>query len=739
MTDVVTNSVDKATSLDAITFEVIRHRLWAINDEQAMIAARMSGSPVIYEVYDFNTGILTADGHGLVAGVYILHHAATIDYFVQRILREWPREDIVEGDMFFTNDPWHGALHSNDGVLVTPIFWEGKIVCWSGIAMHDEDVGSPVPGSFVVGAHNRFDEAALYPMVKLVESYRINPSIEGILLHNSRTPENNALNLRARVSSLTVTHRRIHEVIEEYGIDIFGACLEETVDYVERVVRSRLRKIPDGVWTHQIYLDHDGNTNILHPIRCELTKMGDGLSVDFAGTANQADGAINCARAAMEGAVVGVFLMFLCFDLPWSVGAAHRLIEFKTEEGTVNNALAPAATSMASISATIATQQAVQNAFAKMLLTSDEFATEAQAAWSSLPNCLIISGEDARGRSFTTVDMNNCGGGAGARTFADGIDTGGIFHSMGATIPNVETMESRMPILVLYRRQSTDSGGGGRFRGGAGLEMAFTPHRNAAPLIDICIAASVSQPSNLGLSGGLPAPVNYNVIVRGSGVEQEFASGVIPNSVEDFGGTKEVLAAKARTELASDDVHLYLQSGGGGYGDPLRREVSAVERDVRRAIVSREEAHEVYGVAISQGTVDERATRTRRSEILAERLDQGSPVTHAWSGARIEDAERLFPVSDTAEAVELAGTMSVRCTQCHADLGGYGADIRDALVTRERQLSRLSRLNASAPDVGVVAREYCCPGCGILMAVDVQRSSEPLLPDTVLIGNGMDS
>lgn len=716
--------------LDPITFEVIRHRLWAINDEQAMIAARMSGSPVVYEVYDFNTGILTADGHGLVAGVYIMHHAATIDYFVQRILREWPREDIHEGDMFFTNDPWQGALHSNDGILVTPVFWNGEIVCWSGIAMHDEDVGSPVPGSFVVGAHNRFDEAALYPMVKLVERFRINPSIEAIMLNNSRTVENNALNLRARVSSLTVTHRRIHELIGEYGIDVFSACLGETVDYVERVVRSRLQELPDGTWSNQVYLDHNGNTNVLHPIRVALTKRGGSLTVDFEGTSEQADGAINCARAALEGAVVGVFLLFLCYDLPWSVGAAHRVIEFVSKEGTVNNAVRPAATSMASISATIATQQAVQIAFGKMLLTSEEHGSEVQAAWSSLPNCLILSGEDARGQSFTTVDMNNCAGGAGARTFADGLDTGGIFHSMGATIPNVETMESRMPVLVLYRRQSPDSGGGGRFRGGTGIEMALKPHRTEAPIIDICIASSVSQPSNLGISGGLPSPVNYNVIVRDSGTAEAFAAGRIPMGPEEFSGTREVLEAKAHTALHGDDVHLYLQTGGGGYGDPLRRDASAVVLDVRRGLVSADEAWDVYGVLVVGGAADEDATAARRRELREERLAEARPVS-SWSGRIVDSGTRAFPVADAAEAVEADGTLAVRCLECHAELGGAGSDLRASMLVRDRPLARLSRLNASAPDVGVVGREYYCPGCGTLMSTDVQRADEPLLADTV--------
>jgi len=273
-----------AQRVDPVTFEVIRHRLWAINDEQAMIAARMSGSPVIYEVYDFNAGILTPEGHGLVAGIYILHHAATIDFFVQRILREWPRDDVREGDMFFNERPEYGALHSNDGILVTPIFHGGEIVCWSGLAMHDEDVGSPVPGSFVVGARDSFGEAPLFPMVKMVEGFKLRRDVEGVFLRNSRTAEHNALNLRARLASLTVTHRRIRELIDDYGVDTFKACQEEIVDYVERVVRGHLRETPDGTWFHSIHLDHNGNENELYEIPCSLTKTGDRLIVDFTGT-----------------------------------------------------------------------------------------------------------------------------------------------------------------------------------------------------------------------------------------------------------------------------------------------------------------------------------------------------------------------------------------------------------------------------------------------------------------------
>jgi N-methylhydantoinase B len=717
-------------TVDPVTFEVIRHRLWAINDEQAMIAARMSGSPIIYEVYDFNAGLLTADGHGLVAGVYILQHATTIDFFVQRILREWPLEDIREGDMFYTNDPWYGALHSNDGIMVTPIFWEGEIVCWSGLAMHDEDVGSPVPGSFVVGARDRYGEAPLYPMVRMVENFKLRQDAEGVFLRNSRTPEHNALNLRARMASMTVTHRRIHELIADYGIETFAACQAEILDYVERVVRGHLQKIPNGSWFHKVYLDHDGNDNELYEICCRLTKADDRLIVDFTGTAEQAPGAINCARAALEGAVHGVFLMFMCFDLPWSVGAASRIVEIVSEEATVNNAVPPAATSMASISGTLATQQAVANAFAKMLLSSEEFRSEAQAAWSSMPNVMVFAGLDRRGMPFTAPDMNNSGGGAGARTFADGIDTGGIFHSMASTIPNVETMESRMPILIVYRRQRPDSQGHGRFRGGAGVELAVVAHKNPEPVTMITIAAFVSVPDNCGIAGGGPGAVNYNAVLRASDVRELFAAGRIPRSVEEMSSAEiEILPAKARTTFDRSDVYVYLQSGGGGYGDPLRRDPERVLADVTHELLSAEAALATYGVAIDGAAVDPERTRAARETALRARVEQSRPVTPEARIERVPEGDLLHPVADTVEAVRVDGEALLRCTVCQTRLGGYTDDYKAGTRVRELPITELTRLNEWAPPTDVIAREFCCPGCGTAVAVDIQRADEPLLPE----------
>lgn len=161
MARIATIRNEEIQKVDPVTFEILRHRLWAVNDEQAMIAAQISGSPAVYEVYDFNAALLTPDGRSLFSGVYVIHHATPLEQAVQNVLVVFSEEgDINDGDMFFTNDPWAGALHQNDALLISPVFWEDEIVCWTGIVMHEMDVGGPVPGvgplvprRFLVRAH----------------------------------------------------------------------------------------------------------------------------------------------------------------------------------------------------------------------------------------------------------------------------------------------------------------------------------------------------------------------------------------------------------------------------------------------------------------------------------------------------------------------------------------------------------------------------------------------------------
>jgi N-methylhydantoinase A/oxoprolinase/acetone carboxylase beta subunit/N-methylhydantoinase B/oxoprolinase/acetone carboxylase alpha subunit len=732
-----TLSAPEGAPLDPVTFEVIRHRLWAINDDQGRMAARMCGSFIVYEGHDFNAALTTADGRGLYCGIYIMQHGATIDEFVQRVLATWGQDQIREGDLFFTNDPWWGALHANDGILAMPIFSNGGIVAWSGIVMHDNDVGGPVPGSFVTGAHDRFGEAPLFPAIKLGEGFEPRPDLLAAVLRNSRTPEMNALNMHARVAALHTTSERIQSLIADYGLDTFLAAQEGIVDYVYRVVRSRLREIPDGSWYGQVYHEHDGTNDEAYRICCRLTKHGDRLTFDFTGTSPQAPGPINCARPAMEGAVLGVILTFLCFDLPWAIGAIRDLAEIVSEPGTLNNAISPAPVSIASATATLSTQDVVANVFAKMLLSSAAYRSEAQATWSPALCASLFIAMNPDGSPAVGGLTDAFGGGGGARTLADGIDSGGIFHSMASRVPNVETLENGVPALQVWRRELRDGGGPGRFRGGAALEFGSIPHKLSEPGLLNTLAAGVVMPAGRGLSGGWPGAACSNVVLRGSNVETLFARGTIPLSAAEIEAERvDPQQAKMLGVLAPDDFLIGVQASGAGYGDPLRRDPANVAADVGRRLVSEEHARDVYGVLLHDGAVAETETAEHRDLLRRRRLEEAVPVDPRHEPITADGGELLHPVSDTVEAVAVDGRQLLRCTVCHHVLCDYDSDHKRAAVVRELPLAALSPHNRlCSPEY--VLREFYCPQCATALAADVQHASEPILDESVFFASSL--
>lgn len=721
-------------ALDPVTFEVIRHRLWAINDDQARMAARLASTPIVYDGYDFNAALVTADGRGLVTGVYIMQHGSTLDDFVRRLIADWPREELRPGDMFYSNDPWWGPLHHNDGVLAMPIFYEGEIVAWSGLVMHDNDVGSPVPGSFVAGASNRFDEAPLFPAVKLVENYKIRHDIERIKLRNCRTPELNALNMRARVAALRTTEQRLDDLISQYGIGTFLAAQEGIISYAGKVVRQRLRDIPDGTWYAQGYLDHNGRTPDVYQICCRLTKRGERLTVDFTGTSPQASGAVNCTRPAMEGAVIGVVLISLCYDLPWTVGALRQLVEIVSEEGTINNAVGDAAVSMASVQGTLCTQDVAANAMGKMLLCTDKFRSEAQASWAPGINFGVLAAID-RGEVCVEAVIDAFPGGGGARSFTDGIDSGGIYHSMGSRIGNTETYEGRSPVLQLYRREIRDTGGSGRYRGGVTVGFGHILHKAEGEATIGVIASGVAMPGGFGLAGGAPGAAVSNVILRSSDVHDHLAGGRIPQGEADLTAERaDVQQAKDFTAIGPDDFVVSVNNAGGGFGDPLLRDLDAVARDVHERRVSPEIADRVYGVILADGgetaadgtAADSGASQKRRRALREERLAEARPVRPGQGGGVVDGGRILHPVADQVEAVAADGERVIRCRNCHHRLGDYTEDYKQGTVYRDSPLTAESPLNAGCQLDTYVLRQFFCPGCGTLLVTDVQDASEEI-------------
>ena len=715
---------------DFVTFEILRHRLWEINDEMGLLAARVSGSPAVYESGDFNTAILNAQGRGLFTGVYVIRQASALDVVVQSVLERFG-SDIADGDMFLTNDPWCGALHAMDYAVVAPVFSEGELVAWTGIVMHEMDVGGPRPGSWTVGARDAYQECPLMPPSRIISRGELCRDIEAIFLRNTRTPDVNALNLRAKIASQVTTKARILDVIREYGKDTFLAVQRDVVEHVSRSVKKRIAQLPDGTWRANCILDHDGVQNHLYRMKLALTKRGDRLTFDFRGTSKQAPGPINCARSGLIGGVIQVLFPLLCFDLPWSHAGVSDCIDIISEEGTINNCSFPAATSMATLNAAQSTGNLVWEAMAKMYGCSENLQDEIIALGYGGANMAVLSGKRWDGRVFVNMFTDSVGGG-GARSFADGIDTAGNLISPSYGIPNVERIEGLLPVLYLYRKQRQETAGAGRWRGGVGIEYMLKPHHASGPIEAVYFASGKSHMETKGVGGGLPGSIQCNFVLRQANVTDCFARGTIPSAANDLSyASIEIPEAKDAGVLNATDVWICFCNGGGGHGDPLQREPGKVANDVRGGLCSIDEARRLYGVVCNAaGAIDFSETVELRERIRTQRLRDGVLLGEAWAPAKIPDLTEIAPFGAGLFVADTGHEHVLACRTCESVLAPVVEGSRARALMVEYDIAALSPLNIHGLGSEVVVRLYCCPSCGSSFMSDVQfRCDDPRADD----------
>jgi N-methylhydantoinase B len=613
------HEVDAAAvaAVDPLTYEVIRHRLTSITEEMGEALKRMSGSVVVTDCNDFDAAIMDEVGDVVQVGLYNTELAASLDMAVNWTLRNrCRRPGIGPGDMFLNNDPWvGGGLHQNDVSLFAPLFVDGQLFCWTGAVAHQVDLGGVSPGSWSVGATDVFWESIPIPPVKIVEAGEIRDDIEDVYLRRSRVPKLVALDLRAKIGANNVAHQRIRALCEKYGAATVKAVMRRTMDDAQSRLRAKLRELPDGSWSSVAHQDsaRSGDRGI-YKIVLNLTKTGDRLRFDFTGTDPQVDGLINCTLTGLRGGIMPVLLTMLCGDIPWAPGGIWRCVDIVSEPGTINNCTFPAGIGKASVASGWATTNVATECLAGLLDAHPEHRRRLMSVCCGTWDFALLAGVDQRGGGFVTMLCDSMAGGLGARSDSDGVDTGGLACIPMGRVADVEMNEFAFPMLYLWRREEADSGGPGRFRGGVGASSCFIPYDSPLGGVHLVVSApGKALPLAAGLSGGLPAGTQHDVLLRGTGVHGELARGRIPSTLDDLGGDRELLPAHHETDLGSDDVYFTHWQGGGGYGDPLLREPAAVEVDVLAHKVSREGAADVYGVVLDDtGQVDADATAHRR-------------------------------------------------------------------------------------------------------------------------------
>lgn len=600
---------------DRVKVEVFRNRFQAIADEMAAVTLRTGHTVFVKETGDFGSALASAAGEVFAAPVNIgvtIMVGLPMAYAIRRS-QELGEE---EGDIFIANDP-HAtrgmATHLPDIYLWKPIFHEGRVVCYAVSFIHSSDVGGRVAGSIAPTNYEIFQEGLRIPPTKLLKRGEVNREFLDLFLLNVRIPEQNWGDLKALIAGLNTAERRIHELAARYGMAVVQDCITMVLDYAEAESRRLIGAVPDGAYTFWDYMEGDQFGGGLVRIKLHLRVQGTDLHLDFSETDPQVRFAINLPTYCQRGHWMIAFgvvnwLRSVAPGITYNAGLV-RPVHLRIPEGNLLNP-----DEQAAVGVRAATMFRVADTFMGALAQAVQDVIP--AAGSGQGSILLISVPDpATGRTRVSVVQPLCGG-SGARPSKDGID--GIDFLMGflRNIPT-ETIEAEMPgVVVLRYALRQDSGGAGRWRGGAGVELVVRVFPPYATITSRGMERYLLRP--WGRMEGRPGEKGRTLLNPGTSRERDI-------------GKIDVLS------LDPGDVLYVATQGGGGYGDPLEREPARVWDDVRNELVSPREAEAEYGVVITDGMVDDEAT-TRRRDALRTRHRPAGPF--GFGRERLEYEER---------------------------------------------------------------------------------------------------
>jgi len=552
------------SKVDAVTLEVMRNALQSVAEEMGVTLIRTALSPNIKDRRDCSTAMYTGDGRLVAQAEHIPLHLGLMQSVVRAALDAYPPELLVPGDVIMMNDPYISGSHLPDVCLFTPIFYQDRIVAIAANLAHHVDIGGMTPGGMPVNAREIFMEGVRIPPIKIQKAGRIDEELLKLLSANVRTSFEFFGDVQAQLAANNVGARRFLELVEKYGLDHVLLYMEEIMNYADRRMRAAVREIGTKQATFTDYLEGDGFTESLIPVTASLAFTGDEVLVDFAGTAPQVNGSVNCTRGVTLACVYYALKSILDPEVPPNDGA-FRLVKVNTPPGTIVNPNFPAAVSNANINTAQRIADVVLGALAQIL---PERAVAASAGTMAL---FTIGGIDPRtGKYYSYVETY--GGGQGAIGGLDGMD-GVHTHMTNTRNTPTEVIENAYPLMVQRYGLVPDSEGAGQFRGGLGMvrEITVIDHEAA-----VTLSTERASLKPWGINGGQGGANSACRLVSDDGE--------VPS-----------LPAKITFTVPVNSTIAYVTPGGGGCGPVEARSPEGIRHDVTEGLISKERAREIYG------------------------------------------------------------------------------------------------------------------------------------------------
>ncbi len=548
--------------IDPITLAVIKNGLDSIVDEVAYTILRTARSEIVKDVMDYSAALCNKDGEMIAQAKTIALHLGAVPEAIQEVISQY-RDDLKPNDAVILNDPYQGGMHLPDIFMILPIFHKEELEGFSVVICHHTDVGGRVAGSNASDSTEIFQEGLRIPALKLYEAGEMSSVLKAIIEKNVRVPDLVLGDLKAQYTACQVGAREIRKLFEKYGVEESTLYFDELLDYAERMTRNEIAEWPDGTYKFTDYIDDDGFNGTPLPIQVAVTVSGDHLYVDYAGSSEQVEAALNSTLSYTNSCTYLSVRSVLKGDIPNNAGV-FRCIDVSAPEASILNPRMPAPCAARALTG--------YRVFDAMLGALSKVVPDRVPAAGEGGNTVVcIGGYRPDQTPFIVVDMI-CGA-WGGRPDRDGIEA--ITNpSQNLSNTPVETLEASQPIRIEEYALIPDSCGAGTWRGGLGIRRSYRLLTDSAILQ---LRADRTAFSPYGLSGGAPAARCTNWIRHGDD------------------GDWEALPGKITCKMEKDQVIRHDQAGGGGFGDPMERDRARISDDLWNEKITPTYAAEHHG------------------------------------------------------------------------------------------------------------------------------------------------
>ncbi len=548
-----------------VAYQVMWNRLISIVEEQAQALVRTAFSTSVREAGDLSAGVYDTKGNMLAQAVtgtpgHVNAMADAVAHFIRRI----GRQNIIEGDVYITNDPWEGTGHLHDITMVTPSFHKGVLVGFFACTAHIVDIGGR---GFGADAQSVYEEGLYIPIMKFADQGEVDETLTKIIRGNVREPDQLIGDIYALATCNEIGHRRLIDMMEEFDLDHIDGIAEFILENSRRATIERIAALPQTAAEGEMTMDGFDRPITL---KLKISVEGDKIVSDFAGSSPVDKKGINCPLVYTKAYACYALKVAIAPEIP-NNAASLAPFEVTAPENSIVNALHPAPVALRHIVGHFV-PDAVFDAFDKIvpgLVPAEGAGCLCNFQVSLRPRTDAPAPPDARRSEVLTFNS----GGSGARPDHDGLNAT-AFPSGVMTMP-IEATEHAGPVIIWRKELRPDSGGAGKTRGGLGQYMEVGAQEGHE--FDIQAMFDRGQHPARGRRGGKNGA---------------------PTTIAQDDGSKMHVKGKQFVPHGCKVVMAF--PGGAGYGNPADRPKDLVKRDLARGYISTATAATEYGLTAQE-------------------------------------------------------------------------------------------------------------------------------------------